>query len=231
MLDNKNKSTISLSLIVLMIIKNIAILNFLLLTATIGIAQQHNYIDTIKSLHQKTRSITLHDSDHDGVADQFDKELGTPSGCPVDTHGVMLDTDGDGVPDCRDKEKLSRADCFPADSNGIVTCPELNCCTNKGDYLGCYIQGFPSFQFKSVGQILKKQEPLLDSLAREMMNNPVCHIRLQGYYNNQNSKRLALKRIKNIMVYLTDKWDLSKERFDSIIKQGSYINSVNFISY
>ncbi|MES1220379.1 MAG: hypothetical protein ABUT20_33065, partial [Bacteroidota bacterium] len=39
----------------------------------------------------------LPDSDGDGVTDQFDQEQ-TPQGCPVDTHGVSRDTDGDGVP-------------------------------------------------------------------------------------------------------------------------------------
>ncbi|HMG69126.1 MAG TPA: hypothetical protein VK588_15620, partial [Chitinophagaceae bacterium] len=40
----------------------------------------------------------LPDADGDGVTDQFDQEQ-TPQGCPVDSHGVSLDTDGDGVPD------------------------------------------------------------------------------------------------------------------------------------
>src|SRR4051794_13457672 len=82
--------------------------------------------DALHSHHQIMLPVILSDADHDGVVDQFDKEPDTPPGCPVDTHGVQLDTDGDCIPDCRDKEKLSRADCFPPDSNGIVSCPELN---------------------------------------------------------------------------------------------------------
>ena len=31
----------------------------------------------------------------------------TPAGAPVDTHGVSRDTDGDGVPDCKDKELIT----------------------------------------------------------------------------------------------------------------------------
>ncbi|MBS1656232.1 MAG: hypothetical protein JSU05_15375, partial [Bacteroidetes bacterium] len=38
----------------------------------------------------------LPDADGDGVTDQFDQEQ-TPQGCPVDSHGVSRDTDGDGV--------------------------------------------------------------------------------------------------------------------------------------
>jgi hypothetical protein len=97
------------------------------------------------------------------------------------------------------------------------------------DYFGCYIYGFPSFQFKPGQQVLKKQEPLLDSLAREMMNNPECHITLQGYFNNQYPKQLTSKRIQNIIAYLTDKWDISNERFE-IVKVGTYANSINFIA-
>jgi hypothetical protein len=47
----------------------------------------------------------LPDADGDGITDQFDQEQ-TPSGVPVDSHGVSRDTDGDGVPDARDKEWL-----------------------------------------------------------------------------------------------------------------------------
>jgi OOP family OmpA-OmpF porin len=60
--------------------------------------------------------LVLPDGDGDGVTDQFDLEPNTPSGCPVDSHGVSKDTDGDGVPDCRDKEVLTLLKCFPVNS-------------------------------------------------------------------------------------------------------------------
>lgn len=43
------------------------------------------------------------DSDGDGVPDDKDKCPGTPAGAPVDADGCPLDSDGDGVPDYRDK--------------------------------------------------------------------------------------------------------------------------------
>ncbi|MEO9003589.1 MAG: DUF6089 family protein, partial [Ginsengibacter sp.] len=55
-------------------------------------------IDTVKQEQIKLST----DSDGDGVSDMFDKEPNTPAGCPVDAHGVARDTDGDGVPDCKD---------------------------------------------------------------------------------------------------------------------------------
>ena len=53
--------------------------------------------------HMKLPKPTFDDADGDGVLDQLDREPNTPAGCPVDTHGVTRDTDGDGVPDCKDK--------------------------------------------------------------------------------------------------------------------------------
>jgi uncharacterized protein YfaS (alpha-2-macroglobulin family) len=48
----------------------------------------------------------LPDADGDGVTDQYDQEQTTP-GCPVDSRGISLDSDGDGIPDCKhtDEEK------------------------------------------------------------------------------------------------------------------------------
>ncbi len=43
------------------------------------------------------------DSDGDGVPDDKDKCPGTPAGAPVDADGCPLDSDGDGVPDYKDK--------------------------------------------------------------------------------------------------------------------------------
>ncbi|MEI8204463.1 MAG: OmpA family protein [Bacteroidota bacterium] len=46
---------------------------------------------------------TEKDSDGDGVPDSKDKCPGTPKGVKVDIHGCPLDSDGDGVPDYLDK--------------------------------------------------------------------------------------------------------------------------------
>jgi hypothetical protein len=44
------------------------------------------------------------DLDEDGVADKDDDCPGTLAGTTVDAHGCPIDTDGDGVPDYKDKE-------------------------------------------------------------------------------------------------------------------------------
>lgn len=47
--------------------------------------------------------VVVIDSDGDGIPDHRDKCPGTPKGVTVDTHGCPLDSDGDGVPDYLDK--------------------------------------------------------------------------------------------------------------------------------
>ncbi|HLX90707.1 MAG TPA: caspase family protein [Puia sp.] len=49
-----------------------------------------------------------------------------PAGCPTDTSGrnTLADADGDGVPDCRDKERYTMKECLPVDSDGVGRCPE-----------------------------------------------------------------------------------------------------------
>ncbi len=76
------------------------------------------------NLKQSKQVTEFKDADGDGIVDQLDMEPNTPAGCPVDSHGVALDTDGDGIPDCRDKEKLTNQNCFPVNSNGVGSCPE-----------------------------------------------------------------------------------------------------------
>ncbi len=56
-------------------------------------------------------------------------EPNTPAGVPVDVRGVAKDTDGDGVPDYKDKELLTPQKCFPVDADGVGNCPEPACCT------------------------------------------------------------------------------------------------------
>ncbi len=68
------------------------------------------------------------------LVDQLDKEPNTPAGCPVDTHGVSKDTDGDGVPDCKDKQLITPTECQPVDADGVGKCPDPECCKNYSSH-------------------------------------------------------------------------------------------------
>ena len=58
------------------------------------------------------------DSDQDGVKDFYDLCPGTSLGKKVDKHGCLLDSDGDGIPDERDKEVHTKAG-MAVDLDGI----------------------------------------------------------------------------------------------------------------
>ena len=51
--------------------------------------------------------LDLTDSDNDGVINMLDQEKNSEEGCLVDTRGIVLDSDGDGISDCKDIEPYS----------------------------------------------------------------------------------------------------------------------------
>jgi len=63
-------------------------------------------LNDIASLKRR-QELDLTDTDKDGVIDILDKEPNTQVDCAVDTKGVLLDSDGDGCPDCEDPEIYS----------------------------------------------------------------------------------------------------------------------------
>jgi len=92
----------------------------------------------------------LKDTDRDGIADKYDKCLGTPLNVKVDENGCPIDTDGDGVADYLDKcpntltgVLVDMAGC-PLDSDGDGVADYLDKCNNtpsgvKVDAAGCAV--------------------------------------------------------------------------------------------
>jgi len=65
------------------------------------------------------------DTDKDGIIDAIDDEDSSPSGARVDTRGVAMDSDGDKVPDYKDKEPYTApAYMNNVDANGIGRAPK-----------------------------------------------------------------------------------------------------------
>ena len=58
------------------------------------------------------------DTDQDGVMDIYDKDNKTPEGAKTTGDGMAMDTDGDGVADYVDQERLSI--CSEVDENGVA---------------------------------------------------------------------------------------------------------------
>jgi outer membrane protein OmpA-like peptidoglycan-associated protein len=159
----------------------------------------------------------LPDADADGVTDQFDQEQ-TPAGCPVDSHGVSLDTDGDGVPDCKDKQKVTPTECQPVDADGIGKCPDPECCKNIGTGPGacCVALGdLPSVSF--AGKTVKLSDDakaVLATVAAKMRNNADCKVAVVGYCSSdKREQQLSWDRVNAVISYLVEKEGVSDSRF------------------
>jgi OmpA-OmpF porin, OOP family len=70
------------------------------------------------------------DTDGDGVIDMFDQEKVSPAGAPVDSKGVILDSDRDGVADYKDKEPYSLIG-YKVDKNGVAQVAKPNYMTES----------------------------------------------------------------------------------------------------
>lgn len=161
----------------------------------------------------------LPDSDLDGVTDQFDQEQ-TPEGCPVDTHGVSRDTDGDGVPDCKDKELVTPTYCQPVDADGIGKCPVP--CPDTSCYAGLVLGGdcaqklgaLPSVTFsKNSVRLSADAQRLLAVVADRMRNSPGCNVVVTGYCaGNKVEQQRSWDRVNAIINYLIEKEGVSGDR-------------------
>ena len=187
--------------------------------------------------HMKMPPVVLPDADGDGVTDQFDMEPNTPSGTPVDSHGVSRDTDGDGVPDAKDKEPLTARDCFPVDADGIGKCPEPPCCAELRDLVKnmqmkpeCSITSLPSVQFKSGSLNLNSTATaVLTSIAQQMNANPTCSVRVNGYYDgsSKRSQQLGWDRVNTVIKYLVEKQGIAESRLIFNLSAGGDANTVD----
>ncbi len=172
----------------------------------------------------------FNDADNDGVIDELDREPNTPAGCPVDTHGVSLDTDGDGVPDCKDKQKITPTECQPVDSEGVGKCPDPACCKmidSLGVGGGKRINGncptdYPSVSFKGNGMGLSGDaKALLATVASKMKDNPGCNIIIVGYpAASKPHQSMADKRLEAIKKYLVETLGISTDRITTDKKIG-----------
>lgn len=183
--------------------------------------------------HMKMKKPVLDDADKDGIADQFDLEPNSPAGADVDAHGRAVDTDGDGIPDFKDKEKLTQQRCFPVNNEGVGTCPPDACCTESKEKISelqkliesakftstsvaeCSITSLPSISFKSGGAKLNRESmSLLDAVAVQMRNNPSCKVKVLGHpESNKSSQQKAYDRVEAIIKYLVEKQGIAESRF------------------
>ena len=194
----------------------------------------YSELNTPEHLAKKLK-VKLDDADGDGITDQFDMEPNTPKGVSVDARGRALDSDGDGVPDYKDKELLSRQECFPVNADGVGTCPESPCCKESREKItelqkvietikvngiaggpgGSVLPNLPSIQFKSGNAKLDRDNmKLLDAVAQQLKNNPNAKVKVLGHPEaNKTSQQKAYDRVESIIKYLVEKQGISENRF------------------
>ena len=191
---------------------------------------------------KKNLKVKLDDADGDGITDQFDLEPNTPAGVAVDSRGRALDSDGDGVPDYKDKELLTRQECFPVNTDGVGTCPESACCKESREKItelqkaietiqssgtsvtsSCSLNNLPSIVFKSDGAKLTRDNmKLLDAVSEQMRNNPNCKLKVLGHPEaNKSSQQKSYDRVDAIIKYLVEKQGISENRFIFAYDAGS----------
>jgi len=188
--------------------------------------------------HMKMPKVVLLDSDKDGVIDQFDLEPNTPKGAPVDSHGVAKDTDGDGVPDYRDKELLTPQKCFPVDADGVGTCPEPPCCKEMKDLIAnmkpvekapeCTIGNLVSVHFVGNAKLTKDAQAFLAEAAIKIKANPACKIKVIGYGTaSKSAQQLSWERVNAVVKYLVEKQGVSESRLLFVYAQDGDANTVD----
>lgn len=186
----------------------------------------HAYNELSYPRHMILPNPVLPDKDEDGVTDQFDKCPKTPAGLPVDAHGCPLDTDGDGVPDYKDKQLITPTECQPVDADGVGNCPCPEGCkevvntnnNNSKNPCGNINAGAILFPENS-NKINKGMQVQLATLAAQMQANPLCKVVIMGGGSGSKIKeQKSWEHVNAIIEYMSDKNSISRDRF--IFKYG-----------
>ncbi|RPD48960.1 hypothetical protein DRJ53_09890 [Paracnuella aquatica] len=159
----------------------------------------------------------LPDADGDGITDQFDLEQ-TPQGVPVDSHGVSRDTDGDGVPDFRDKELVTPTYCQPVDADGVGKCPcpeGCNTVDTSASACAAALGAMPSITFSgNTVRLSQDAQSLLASVAGRLRNNPGCRVVVVGYCaSNKSAQQRSWDRVNAVINHLVEREGISQDRF------------------
>ena len=147
---------------------------------------------------------------------------------------VLKDTDGDGVPDCRDKQKITPPNWFPVDADGVGTEPEPACCKelrNRPVTVAaptCAISSLPSVTFKRGARLDNAARTTLDGAAAQLASNPNCKVKLVGYgASNKRDQQLSWDRVNAVKTYLVQKAGISEGRVIFTYGQDGNANTVD----
>lgn len=192
----------------------------------------------INDLKQRP-SISLDDSDGDGVLDALDQEQNTPPNAIVDTRGRTLDSDRDGVPDHLDKEPFyTPRDGELVDEEGVVINPQSRPGMSGGvsedrvreiinevleqrgvnDSRSNVAEWFlPMVHFGTDSHVLKYSDyGNLASIARMMKSNPDIRLVVTGFTDATGGEaynnQLSYLRSKSVIDHLVDNHGIGRGR-------------------
>jgi opacity protein-like surface antigen len=195
----------------------------------------HAYSELSYPRHMILPNPVLPDEDGDGITDQFDKCPKTPKGVAVDSHGCPLDTDNDGVPDYKDKQRITPTECQPVDADGVGKCPCPESCkdlvdgnTNGGAH-PCGKIGAGTLLFTEKTHISTGMEAQLATLAAQMQANPNCKVVIMGGGSGSKPKeQRSWEHVNAVIEYISDKHQIGRDRF--IFRYGE-VGDENIVTY
>jgi opacity protein-like surface antigen len=196
----------------------------------------HAYSELSYPRHMVLPNPVLPDEDLDGVTDQFDKCPKTPAGVAVDEHGCPRDTDGDGVPDYKDKQHITPTECQPVDADGVGKCPCPDDCKNMDSdddntsrNRKCGNINSSTLLFNNNNNISKGMEAQLDILAKQMQANPDCKVVILGSGSGSKPRlQHSWEHVNAVIEYMMDKKGIGRDRF--IFKYGQE-GDENIVTY
>lgn len=167
------------------------------------------------------------DADNDGVIDELDLEANTKEGAFVDTHGVTLDSDKDGIPDHEDPEPFSSPE-FPI-KDGKNVYPETMTPEEIKTYVTTEISEIPEpkpaigwtlsmiFFDLDKANIKTDMVPYLYQVAQTMKKYPDLNVNVKGFADVRNTEqynqKLSEKRTAAAIDYIVEKYGISRDRF------------------
>ena len=195
----------------------------------------------------------FNDADADGVMDIYDKDNSTPEGAIVDGGGNAMDTDGDGVADYVDQERLSV--CTEVDENGVAldsdgdkvpnckdsepNSPEGAQVDVSGKQIGAVASsgganssgadvGLPSVYFTlNSTKISFSNYPSLTEVAKFMKNNTGAKLSIVGHTDATGPKafneKLGKKRSQAVIDHLVKIYGIDSARLSAASKGDSEI--------
>ncbi len=191
----------------------------------------HAYNELSYPRHMLLPNPVLPDEDNDGVTDQFDKCPKTPAGVATDGHGCPLDSDGDGVPDYKDKQLITPTECQPVDADGVGHCPCPEDCTKDMVKKFCkhINDGAIVFAPGSKSVLTDGMMEKLATLASAMKADADCKVVVMGGGSGSKAKeQKAWERVNAVIEYMSEKQGILRDRFIFQYGVGTDENTVNY---